>query len=73
MADYYCTYMQELDDVHRLLPPEILKDIGMIDPAERRRLAVVEDIALRLAGVLGEATKRAQHNPHSCHHPQVHI
>ncbi|RLN39915.1 hypothetical protein C2845_PM01G15230 [Panicum miliaceum] len=54
MAAYYntCT-QQELDDVHRLLPREILEDIGIVDPAEQQLLDVVEDLAARLAAVLG--------------------
>ncbi|KAG2540719.1 hypothetical protein PVAP13_9NG581000 [Panicum virgatum] len=53
MADYCHRSMPELDDVHRLLPPEILEDIGIIvDPAEQQLLDVVEDIAARLAVVL---------------------
>ncbi|KAG2551864.1 hypothetical protein PVAP13_9KG446800 [Panicum virgatum] len=54
MADYCHTSMPELDDVHRLLPPEILEDIGIIvDPAEQQLLDVVEDLAARLPVVLG--------------------
>ncbi|PUZ41077.1 hypothetical protein GQ55_9G474400 [Panicum hallii var. hallii] len=45
--------MPELDDVHRLLPREILVDIGIVDPAEQQLLDVVEDLQARLAVVLG--------------------
>ncbi|KAG8063350.1 hypothetical protein GUJ93_ZPchr0003g16739 [Zizania palustris] len=73
MANFCCTYMNELDDVNRWwLPSEILSDIGIADAAERRRLAVVEDIAVRLAGVLGGASEIAQRRPpSSCHGLQV--
>ncbi|KAL5217750.1 hypothetical protein ABZP36_018434 [Zizania latifolia] len=73
MADFCCTYMNELDDVNRWwLPSEILSDIGIADTAERRRLAVVEDLAVRLAGVLGGTSEIAQRRPpSSCHRLQV--
>ncbi|KAL5209725.1 hypothetical protein ABZP36_005348 [Zizania latifolia] len=54
------TYMHEREDVHRWLPSEILSDIGIVDIAERRRLAVVEDLSARLAGVLGCTVERSQ-------------
>uniref|UniRef100_A0A0D9VU32 Uncharacterized protein n=1 Tax=Leersia perrieri TaxID=77586 RepID=A0A0D9VU32_9ORYZ len=73
MADGSCTYMPEMDDVHQWLPSEVLRDIGIADPAERRRLAVVEDLATRLAGVLGgdSHTVHTRQPPSSYHHPQV--
>ncbi|KAF0887871.1 hypothetical protein E2562_004075 [Oryza meyeriana var. granulata] len=66
MADYCCNaYMRELDvDVHRWLPSEILSDIGVVvDTTESRRLAVVEDLAARLAGVLGGSTVERTRHP----------
>lgn len=45
MADRCCVYMHEMDDVHRWLPSEVLRDIGIADADERRRLAIVEDLA----------------------------
>ncbi|KAG8063351.1 hypothetical protein GUJ93_ZPchr0003g17283 [Zizania palustris] len=69
-ADYCCTYMNELDqldDVNRWLPSEILGDIGIADTAERRRLAVVEDLAVRLAGVLSGASEIFPRRHSSCH------
>ncbi|KAF0887870.1 hypothetical protein E2562_004074 [Oryza meyeriana var. granulata] len=60
MADSCCTYMHELDDIHRWLPAEILRDIGIVGPAERRCLAVVEDLAARLDVVVGSAVERTQ-------------
>uniref|UniRef100_J3LNT4 Uncharacterized protein n=1 Tax=Oryza brachyantha TaxID=4533 RepID=J3LNT4_ORYBR len=70
MAESCCTYMHEMDDVHRWLPSEILGDIGISesDTAERRRVAVVEDLAVRLAGVLGGG---AGEMAAPCHRPQV--
>lgn len=56
MAGYYNTSKhQELnDDAHRLLPREILDDIGIVvDPAEQQLLDVIEDLAARLAVALG--------------------
>ncbi|KAL5218355.1 hypothetical protein ABZP36_019039 [Zizania latifolia] len=68
MADYCCTYMNELDDVNRWLPSEILGDIGIIaDTAERRRLAVVEDLAVRLADVISGASEIFPRRHSSCH------
>ncbi|KAG8063352.1 hypothetical protein GUJ93_ZPchr0003g18120 [Zizania palustris] len=60
MAAYCCnTYMHELEDVRRWLPSNILSDIGIVDDnAERRRLAIVEDLAARLTSVVGSATGR---------------
>ncbi|KAL5218239.1 hypothetical protein ABZP36_018923 [Zizania latifolia] len=76
MADYCCnTYMHELEDVHRWLPSNILSDIGIVDIAERRRLAIVEDLAARLAGVLGSATGITHHTvvpPAANSHPRRH-
>uniref|UniRef100_A0A0E0D0M0 Uncharacterized protein n=1 Tax=Oryza meridionalis TaxID=40149 RepID=A0A0E0D0M0_9ORYZ len=75
MADSCCAYMHEMDVVHRWLPSEVLRDIGITDADEQRRLAAVEDLAERLAGVLGggemAAAAAAQHPPSYCHHPQV--
>ncbi|KAG8097248.1 hypothetical protein GUJ93_ZPchr0013g36784 [Zizania palustris] len=74
MADYCCTYMHEMNDVSRWLPSEILRDIGIADTAERRRLAFVEDLAARLAGVLSGGSEIAHQRPPSscqCHRPQV--
>uniref|UniRef100_A0A0D9VU31 Uncharacterized protein n=1 Tax=Leersia perrieri TaxID=77586 RepID=A0A0D9VU31_9ORYZ len=79
VSDGCCTYMAEMDDVHQWLPSEVLRDIGIADPAERRRLAVVEDLATRLAGVLGSgaspgemaATTHTRQPPSSYHRPQV--
>uniref|UniRef100_A0A0D9VU30 Uncharacterized protein n=1 Tax=Leersia perrieri TaxID=77586 RepID=A0A0D9VU30_9ORYZ len=74
MADSYSTYMPELDDVHRWLPSNVLRDIGITDSAERRHLAVVDDLAARLVSVLGGGAPHvemaaAQHPPSSRHHP----
>lgn len=61
MADRCCVYMHEMDDVHRWLPSEVLRDIGIADADERRRLAIVED-----------RPRQAQRPLFSCHHrPQV--
>uniref|UniRef100_A0A0E0K5K3 Uncharacterized protein n=1 Tax=Oryza punctata TaxID=4537 RepID=A0A0E0K5K3_ORYPU len=63
-----------MGDVHRWLPSEVLRDIGIADATEQRRLAVVEDLAVRLAGVLGggEMAAQAQRPLSSCHHrPRV--
>uniref|UniRef100_K4ALS9 Uncharacterized protein n=1 Tax=Setaria italica TaxID=4555 RepID=K4ALS9_SETIT len=69
MADSY--RMHELDDadINRLLPGEILEDIGVvvIDPAERQVPDVVDELAARLASVLGGAPKKTPCH----HHPQV--
>nr|CAB3495931.1 unnamed protein product [Digitaria exilis] len=53
MAGYYNTSMQELDDTYRLLPREILEDIGIMDPPEQQLHDVIEDLAARLVAVLG--------------------
>uniref|UniRef100_A0A0D9XP97 Uncharacterized protein n=1 Tax=Leersia perrieri TaxID=77586 RepID=A0A0D9XP97_9ORYZ len=64
MADcYYAREQQlEVDDavVHRLLPPEILVDIGIVADSvadiaarQRRSLAVVEELSARLVSILG--------------------
>ncbi|KAL5210625.1 hypothetical protein ABZP36_006248 [Zizania latifolia] len=74
MADCCSTYMHELDDVNRWLPSEILREIGIADTAERRRLAFVEDLAVRLAGVLSGGSEIVQRPPSSssqCHRPQA--
>uniref|UniRef100_A0A0E0D0L9 Uncharacterized protein n=1 Tax=Oryza meridionalis TaxID=40149 RepID=A0A0E0D0L9_9ORYZ len=73
-SQHCCAYIHEMDDVHRWLPSEVLRDIGITDAEEHRRLAVVEDLAMRLAGVLGggEMAAQAQRPLFSCHHrPQV--
>ncbi|KAF0887867.1 hypothetical protein E2562_004071 [Oryza meyeriana var. granulata] len=60
MADSLCASNNEMDDVHRWLSPEILRD---------RCLALVEDLAARLASVLvGSAAERTQHR-HAFHVP----
>ena len=51
MASYHVT---GLNDVHRLLPSEILEDIGIARSDDC--LAVVEELASRLASVLGDTT-----------------
>uniref|UniRef100_J3LNT5 Uncharacterized protein n=1 Tax=Oryza brachyantha TaxID=4533 RepID=J3LNT5_ORYBR len=76
MADSCCMYMHEMDDVHRWLPSEVLRDIGIVDTAERLRFAVVEDLAVRLVGVLGGGGCEMAVTPYrsplpSCHRPQV--
>lgn len=64
MADFCC--MPELDDLHRLLPREILADIGVADaiddPTAHCSHATVdmEELAVHLAGVLGLASGRYQ-------------
>ncbi|PNT64038.1 hypothetical protein BRADI_4g23706v3 [Brachypodium distachyon] len=65
MADYYfcCTGDQlDLDDLHRLLPREILADIGIGDDTTSAAAAFVdvEELAARLAGILSpsSATRR---------------
>ncbi|KAJ1297120.1 hypothetical protein BS78_01G353600 [Paspalum vaginatum] len=52
----------ELDDVHRLLPPEILEDIGIAANAANalRTPDIVEELAARLAAVLGGKTGASQ-------------
>ncbi|KAJ1297119.1 hypothetical protein BS78_01G353500 [Paspalum vaginatum] len=67
MAVYYPTSMQE-DDVHRLLPREILKDLGIMDPGEQQLVDAIEDLAAHLASVLGGTPKKT-----SRHHPQVNV
>lgn len=63
MAGCYCVREHQLEDDdavgHRLLPPEILVEIGIIAAADHtaavhaRRDAVVEELAARLVGILG--------------------
>ncbi|CAN6289436.1 unnamed protein product [Urochloa humidicola] len=73
MADSYRMSMHdELEDIHRLLPREILEDIGIIvfDPAEKQALDVAEVLAAHLASVLGVAPpKKASYH----HHPQANV
>ncbi|KAG2551867.1 hypothetical protein PVAP13_9KG446300 [Panicum virgatum] len=54
-------HVADHDDVHRLLPPEILEDIGVVRADdELQHLAVVEELAARLATVLGSTANAAQ-------------
>uniref|UniRef100_A0A0E0F2R4 Uncharacterized protein n=1 Tax=Oryza meridionalis TaxID=40149 RepID=A0A0E0F2R4_9ORYZ len=63
MAGCYCVHEHQLEDDdavgHRLLPPEILVEIGIVAAADHaaavhaRRDAVVEELAARLVGILG--------------------
>ncbi|RLN19007.1 hypothetical protein C2845_PM02G26020 [Panicum miliaceum] len=53
-------HVADHDDVHRLLPPEILEDIGVVKADELQHLAVVEELAARLATVLGSTANVAQ-------------
>uniref|UniRef100_A0A0D9VU26 Uncharacterized protein n=1 Tax=Leersia perrieri TaxID=77586 RepID=A0A0D9VU26_9ORYZ len=71
MADDNCTHMLELDDIHRWLPSDVLRDIGIADTAERRRLTVIDDLAARLVGVLGEMT--TTHCSYSSFHQPVQV
>jgi hypothetical protein len=57
MADFCCT--PELDDLHRLLPREILAEIGVADAVDHNT-AAVEELAAHLASVLGLASRRHQ-------------
>lgn len=68
MADYHA---MELSDVHRLLPPEILADIGVVDvgPSSSAKVArgqsntVVEDLGAHLGSIVGCTRKEAQRHP----------
>ncbi|OEL36894.1 hypothetical protein BAE44_0002086 [Dichanthelium oligosanthes] len=58
MAGYNVT---EHDFVHRLLPPEILEDIGITAQTnELQSLDIVEELAARLAAVLGSTERTSQ-------------
>ncbi|CAL4922674.1 unnamed protein product [Urochloa decumbens] len=71
MANSYRTSMHdELDDIRRLLPREILEDIGIVvDAAEQQPLDVVDVLAAHLAGVLGGSPKKTSYH----HHPQANV
>uniref|UniRef100_A0A0E0MCP9 Uncharacterized protein n=1 Tax=Oryza punctata TaxID=4537 RepID=A0A0E0MCP9_ORYPU len=62
MADCYCVREQQLEDdavVHRLLPPEILVEIGTAADHAAAHDAVVEELAARLVGILGLTSSAA--------------
>ena len=62
MADYCCNNMLEVvdADVHRLLPLEIIKDIGIANADELRCIATLQELSSRLATVLGDAKEGSQ-------------
>lgn len=64
MAEYYCKNMQELDDVHNLLPLEIHKDIGISNSEELRHKAIVNEISRRLATILGDVRRSQFQHSH---------
>ncbi|CAL4931005.1 unnamed protein product [Urochloa decumbens] len=72
MANSYRTSMHEFDEeIRRLLPREILEDIGIaVDPAEQQALDVVDVLAAHLASVLGGAPKKTSYHHH---YPQANV
>jgi hypothetical protein len=60
----------ELEDIHRLLPLEILEEIGIANTDELRTMAVVEELASHL-GAVGRGQNHALPQVRGSHQPQI--